>query len=92
MSLVQINVVVPEPPTLIDRVTDKVLVGQKCLHKVACFYMLAYEQKDRHTASEREENGCQDRRCETVGDPQGELREHDEETEERQSARQIVCK
>ena len=92
MPLVQINIVVPESPALIGRVTDKVLVGQKCLHKVACFYMLAYEQKDRHTASEREENGRQDRRSETACDPQGELREHDEETEKRQRACQVVCK
>ena len=92
MSLVQINIEIPESPVFIRSIADKVHVRFESLHKIARHKVLDHKMKERKCTPEEEENDRHHSCAKASGDPKCQIIKHHQKSQQCQNTDDIVGK
>ena len=91
MPLVKIDIIIPESPVLVGRISDENTVLTKGVNEIAGRDVLPYKIKQGKAAAEYEEERGNENSREPARDSEGKLREHDQEPEKAENRGQIIC-
>ena len=92
MSLVQINIEIPESPVFIRSIADKVHVRFESLHKIARHKVLDHKMKERKRTPEEEENDRHHSCAKASGDPKCQIIKHHQKSQQCQNTDDIIGK
>ena len=82
MPLIQVDVIIPEPPVLVGSISDENTVLAEGIYKIPGLQMFFNEIEQSKAAPKYKEERGDDRCREPSGDPHSELCEDDQKTEE----------